>query len=101
MIVYNITVKVNHEIEEEWLQWQKQEHIPEILATQQFIEHKFFRLLNVDESDGITYAIQFLAEDMQHYKTYATQYAAALNAKANAKWGDKFVLFATILQSVH
>ena len=36
MLVYNVTVKVNTDIHEEWLEWMKKTHIPEVLATGYF-----------------------------------------------------------------
>jgi len=42
MFVYNITIKVDNNIEEEWLRWQKEIHIPEILSTGFFYDHRFF-----------------------------------------------------------
>lgn len=101
MIVYNVTVKVNPEIEREWIQWQKEEHIPEILSTRHFVNHGFFRLLNTDESDGITYVLQFFAEDLYHFNEFESKYAAELHAKAFTVWGNKFVYFTSIMQVVH
>ena len=33
MIIYNITIKVDWSIAEEWLKWMQEKHLPEILAT--------------------------------------------------------------------
>ncbi|MBT6516091.1 MAG: DUF4286 family protein, partial [Crocinitomicaceae bacterium] len=38
MIVYSVTVKVNQEIEENWLRWMKEVHIPDVMATGFFLE---------------------------------------------------------------
>ncbi len=39
MIIYNVTVNVEKEVEEVWVNWMKETHIPEILATGLFHEH--------------------------------------------------------------
>lgn len=101
MIVYNITIKILPVIETEWLLWQKQEHIPEIMASGQFYEYKFYRLLEQPETDGITYVVQYFASSMAHYNKYIDEFAPALREKALAKWGHQFIAFRTIMEVVN
>ena len=37
MILYNVTIKVDHDIHDEWMEWMKQTHIPQVLETGLFI----------------------------------------------------------------
>jgi len=39
-------MKVDHSIHDEWLLWQKEEYIPCVIATGQFTDSRFFRLLD-------------------------------------------------------
>lgn len=100
MFVYNITMKVNISIEKEWVQWQKEEHIPEILATGLFTNHKFFRLLEQDETEGITYVIQYFAATSEDYKQYVEKFSPRFRKEATEKWKDQFVGFRTVMQVV-
>jgi Domain of unknown function (DUF4286) len=100
MIVYNITMKVHHGIEAEWTRWQKQEHIPDIMGTGQFTEYKFYRLLDQNESDGITYIVQFFSPSIDHYNTYINEFSETLCQKAFTKWGNQFIAFRTVMQVV-
>jgi Domain of unknown function (DUF4286) len=100
MIVYNISIRIHPAIEAEWISWQQQEHIPDIMATGQFVEYKFYRLLEQNESDGITYVIQYFCSSLDHYNTYINEFSATLRQKAFARWGDKFIAFRTIMQVV-
>lgn len=59
MFIYNITNKVDYSILDEWIKWQPDEHIPEIMSTNLFTDFKFYQLLEQDESDGVTYVIQY------------------------------------------
>jgi hypothetical protein len=52
MIVYNVTVKVDLAVAEDWLAWMKTEHIPEVLATGMFISYRMLRILNDEDPDG-------------------------------------------------
>jgi hypothetical protein len=101
MIVYNITMKVLPGIESEWINWQKQEHIPDIMATGLFTEYKFFRLLDQDESEGVTYVIQYFSSSLENYDQYINTFAPALREKALAKWGNRFIAFRTVMQVVN
>ncbi len=100
MLVYNITMKVDPGIEEEWIRWQREEHIPEIMATGLFTEHKFYRLLEQDETEGITYVIQYFTSSMEEYNLYLNEFAPLLRKKALDKWQGRFVGFRTIMQVV-
>ena len=37
MFLYNVTVGIDKDAEQEWLQWIKAEHIPEIMRTEMFV----------------------------------------------------------------
>ncbi len=69
-ILYNVTVKVETNIAEQWLQWLLTEHIPDVLSTKCFTDYKVVRLLEVDDTDGPTYAIQYFASSLDDYKHY-------------------------------
>lgn len=101
MIVYNISIQIDPSIEKEWLQWQKQEHIPEVIASGQFTDHKFYRLLEQDETESIFYVMQFFAASEAHYKKFIQEYAGKIRQKTFDRWGDKFIAFRTVMEVVH
>ncbi|HEY9176196.1 MAG TPA: DUF4286 family protein [Flavipsychrobacter sp.] len=100
MVLYNVTIKINHEAEQEWLQWMKEEHMPELMATGLFVESRLFRLLDVDESDGITYAAQYYCKNMIDYDNYISEHSAEMRAKGLERFGDKFIAFRTLMELV-
>ena len=101
MLVYNTTIKVDPQIEKEWFDWQRNTHIPEIMATGLFSDYKFFRLLEQDDTTGITYVIQYFSSSIDHYKKYLEEFASLLNEKAFAKWNDHFISFHTVMEIVN
>lgn len=101
MIVYNITIKIEPAIEKAWIQWQKEEHIPEIMATGCFEKYQFYKLLEQGEEDGITYIVQYFADSENQYNKYITEKAPILRQKALQKWGDRFIAFRTVMQPVN
>lgn len=101
MIIYNVTIKVDYSIADNWLSWLKEEHIPEMLQTGCFTGARVLRLLEVDESDGLTYAVQYEAESKALYNRYIKEYSTAMRNKGTEKWGEKFVAFRSVMQIVH
>jgi hypothetical protein len=83
------------------LQWQKEEHIPEVMATNLFTQNKFFKLLDQDDIDSSTYVVQYYIDTKEKYEKYLNEYALLLRGKAFEKWGNNFVAFRTLMQVVH
>ena len=101
MFIYNVTIKVLHEISSDWLEWLKEEHIPEVLSTGCFTDASILQLLEVDDSEGPTYAVQYKAESKSAYNLYIDKYAGNLREKSYEKWGDKFIAFRSVMQVVN
>jgi hypothetical protein len=101
MIVYNVTIKVNQTVADEWLHWLQTEHIPEVVATGCFTHATVLRLLEVDDTEGPTHTVQYFAESKALYNQYIQSYAAPLREKSFAKWGDKFIAFRSVMQVVN
>ncbi len=100
MIVYNISFKIERNIAEQWLAWQTQEHIPEIMATNLFDDFKMYSLLEQDETEGITFVIQYFTSSKQRYQKYISTFEEVLRKKAISKWGSQFIGFRTIMEAV-
>ena len=100
MIIYNITVKVEAQIADAWLSWMLEKQIPQIMNTKCFISFKVVRLLEVDEAEGPTYAIQYQAESKADYNRYIELFAHNFNEQSYKKWGDRFIAFRSVMQVV-
>jgi Domain of unknown function (DUF4286) len=100
-LIYNITIQVNWIIHEEWLPWMQEVHIPEVMSTGMFTHFRILRLLEIDETEGPTYAIQYFASHREKYDYYIENHAAALREKTFAKWSDQFHAFRTLMEVVN
>lgn len=100
-IIYNVTIKVDHRIANQWLQWMKKEHIPDIIATDCFTHATILRLLDADETEGLTYAIQYHAESKAFYNRFIEIFAESMRKRAMEKWGDQFIAFRSVLEVVN
>ena len=101
MFIYNITIKVDNEIVQQWLQWQREVHMPETMATKLFNDSKVFKLLEYDNDGSTTYVMQYFTDTKENYNRYINEYVSILEKKALEKWGNNFIVFRTLMQSVH
>lgn len=99
MIIYNVTVKVENNIKEDWLQWMKEVHIPDVMATGLFEENKIHRVIQ-NESEGTTYAVQYACKDMKTLHQYQVNHAIALQKEHTERYKDQFVAFRTLLEVI-
>lgn len=100
MILYNVTVAIDKRVEKEWVQWMKETHIPEVLETRQFIDHKFFKVLHTEDPESSSYSIQYFAESMQQIEMYLNMFAPELRQKFHLKFPNQFAAFRTLLEHV-
>ena len=101
MIIYNVTTKVHQSLKDNWLHWLKDEHIPDIIKTGCFTHATILRLLEVDDSEGPTYAVQYFAKSKGLYNNYIDKHAPTMRQKSFDKWGDKFIAFRSVMQVVN
>ena len=101
MIIYNVTTKVHWDIHEAWLAWMKDKHLPEVMASGCFIDMRFVRLLETDETEGPTYAAQFHAANMEDYKRYIEHHAPILRKDVMDNWGNNFISFRSLMEVVN
>jgi len=98
MIIYNVTIKVQHDAASDWVQWMKNEHIPDLMNTGLFEDARLCRLLEHDEEDGQTFVAQYFCKSRKEYDAYIDTHATALREKAFQAFGDKFVAFRTLME---
>lgn len=99
MIIYNVTINVETSIEQEWLVWMKDEHMPEMLATGKFTKALMTKVLVEEEMGGTTYSIQYTCPDRETLESYYTENAPLLRSKSS-RFEGKFVAFRTELEVI-
>lgn len=98
MFIYNVTVTLEESIQDEWLKWMKEVHIPDVMRTGLFVENKICKLLS--EELETTYAIQYTFRTMDDLHKYQREYAPRLQREHKDKFKDKFAAFRTILEII-
>jgi len=98
MIVYNVSVKVEHDSADAWVRWMKEEHMPELMALGVFTDSRLCRLLDQDESDGLTYSAQYVCRNIDDYNAYLDKHADTMRERALKLFAGKFVAFRTVME---
>lgn len=101
MFIYNVTIKVNRSIHDEWLQWLKEEHIPDLIGTGCFTDAAILHLVEADDEEGVTYAVQYYSPSTELYEKYISQHADEMRNRGHVKWGDQFIAFRTLMKRVN
>ena len=99
-IIYNVTVNVESSIAGSWLQWMLNEHIPDIMASNCFRSYRLVKLLEVDDSEGPTYAAQYFAASKADYNRYLEIFAPELRQRSIDKWSERFVAFRSVMEVI-
>ncbi len=97
MYIYNVTVKIDLDVETEWLKWMKEVHIPDVMNTGFFLENNIFKVM-LDEDDGATYSVQYNVANLEDLQEYQDNHAPRLQKDHAARYANKFVAFRSLLK---
>ncbi|HBK89334.1 MAG: DUF4286 family protein [Cyclobacteriaceae bacterium] len=100
MIIYNVTVGVDKRIEQDWLVWMREIHIPDVMRTNMFLGHKMYKILTTDTEETVSYAIQYSAVSLNEIERYLEEFAPALREEVNKKFGEQQAAFRTLLEEI-
>ena len=99
MYIYNVTINIEEELHDDWLEWMRDEHIPEMLSTGKFSKAIMTRVMVEEQMGGITYSVQYTTESKAMLDAYYEENAASLRGKSK-KFEGKFVAFRTEMEVV-
>ena len=101
MIIYNITTHVTWNIHDQWKEWMLKQRIPEMLATGIFSHYQLARLLEVDDSEGPTYAVQFYVPNGFSVSEYTLKHLPHMQHSEKMLWGDNIYSFSSLLEVIN
>ncbi len=99
MYIYSVTINIEEQIRDQWLDWMKKKHIPDMLATGKFSKALMSRVIVEEEMGGITYSIQYTTDSKVTLEKYYTEDAEKLRAET-AHFADNLVAFRTELEVI-
>lgn len=99
MIVYNVTISLDKTVENDWIEWMRSVHIPDVLKSECFIECRLMRV-HGEEEGGVTYACQYVAKSADDFAVYEQLFAPRLQHEHAARYQGKFAAFRTNLSII-
>jgi hypothetical protein len=101
MIVYNVTLVVQNDLQVEFLEWLKSEHIPDVLATGLFEEGRLFRIIEDPDLKGFnSIAVQYRLKSWDEFYQYREKHSQRLQQITKDRYGDKELSFRTYLEEI-
>lgn len=99
MILYNITVIMEEDIEQEWLLWMRDTHIPAVMDAGKFASQRLLKVLE-SPNEGVTYCVQFVADSKQIYDEYRFTFEEQFLSTLQCQYVNKLVSFTTIMEFI-
>lgn len=100
MFIYSVTIALDKEVEQEWLDWMKRKHIPDVLNTGCFKGYNIFQVYSAYQNDGVTYNIQYTFEKIEDIENYQKNFAPELQKEHKEKFDGKFTATRTVLRKI-
>jgi hypothetical protein len=99
MIIYNVTTIIEDDVHEAYIQYMKNVHMPEVMATGKFVDCHLLRLTD-PVNEGITYCAQYVTDETDKLTDYRENYSPKLQQSIQSKFANKFVSFRSVLEKV-
>jgi hypothetical protein len=96
-IIYNVTINIDDNHHEDWLDWMKTVHIPQVMDTGMFLEARLSKIL-AEEEGGKSYSVQYLCINQETLDKYQAEFAPKLQEQHAQRYAGKFVAFRTLLR---
>ena len=100
MLLYNETIGIDKDVEQEWLQWMRSVYMPAMMNTGMFSDSKIYRILHDNDDGTISYSTQYFSPTIEHIQKYLDVHAPILVEEHRHKFANKHIVFRTLLEEV-
>ena len=89
--VYRVAIRVDQEVAEEWLEWMRTVHVPEVLDTGCFTGCTISRQVEpVDVGTRGSFVLEYGLASLEQFEQYQTRHADALRAAHTSRYAGRF-----------
>ncbi|MCX8080513.1 MAG: DUF4286 family protein [Bacteroidia bacterium] len=100
MYIYAVSVHVATDVEQEWVEWMTETHIPDVLKTGCFLHARLFKVEQSD-NEGVIYSVQYTYASKDDFERYEKAFADALRREHTLKFGNRCHAFRSHAQLIH
>lgn len=98
MIIYSVTVSIENELADDWLQWMQAVHIPAVMATGYFKGYTLQQVLEpVVDPDRINYNVLYEVESRETLEDYQQTAAPALQREHQKRYGENALAIRVVM----
>src|SRR4051812_35901579 len=101
MIIYNITTHVAWKVHDKWRRWLMEQLIPEMLATGLFSKYQLVRLLEAEDEEGATYALQMYVAENCSIEDYREKHHEYFNSREKELWAGNTYSFTSLMEVIN
>lgn len=99
-LLLSVSIDVESNVQERWLEWAEDYYVPEMLATGCF-EHCRISYLEEDEDSGFhTYRLDFISPDPEDLERFETEFAHSMEKELKKKFLGKYNSMSTLYQLI-
>ena len=100
MIIYNVTINVDKNILDAWMDWMQKKHIPAMLETGKFTRALMTQVLVQEEMEGLTFSVQYACPSRELLDLYYREDAGRMRNEAQERFGNSQLAFRTELHVI-
>jgi hypothetical protein len=100
MYLYNITLIIEEHTADEMLAYLNKTFIPQVIETGLFTTNKLLKVVD-SPNEGITYCLQFIAENEVNYGQYVDIYSPIIEGDLNEKFKNRYMPYRTLMEYVN
>ncbi len=101
MVVFNITLNIDEQVENDFIHFVKESWMPLLLNEAIFSEARICKVLVEEEMGGSTYSLQITASSLEDLTHFEENKFPIIYQVLHEKFINKFVVFTTKMQLIH
>ena len=100
MLIFNTTYKVSAKVNDNWINWTKESHIPFMLDSGSFSKAQISKIVGSEDEEGTSYSVQFHIDDMNSLMNWHKNNASAFQNSCSVAFGNEVSFFSTVLELI-
>lgn len=85
----------------QWTDWVRQLFIPSMTVSGDFFNPQLARVHSVEQTDGLSFALQFQTTSMENINTWLHHYGNELQKVCSGRFQGNVLFFTTTLEIIH
>lgn len=98
MIQYQVHVKIDRAIQDDWEMWMRQVHIPDVMKTGLFLRCRIHKAEDSPGAERAHYVFQYDAANRADFERYQKEHSPALQQEHTERYEGRYEAWREILE---